>query len=984
MQPLADPFMWLTFLVCGLMPADPVDFDRAVAPILAGRCLDCHTGAAAKGGLDLSTAKGVIRGGKGGPAVVAGKPAESLLWDRIVADEMPPRHPLPEAERAVLKKWIESGAKWGSDPIDPFRFTSASRAGADWWSLKPVARPVVPRKAAHPIDAFVRAGLESKTLKPSPPADRRTWIRRVTFDLTGLPPTPEEVDRFVADASPDAESKLVERLLASPHYGERGARHWLDVAHFGESDGYEFDKMRPHAWRYRDWVVGALNADIPYDRFARLQIAGDVLEPNSTDAVIATGFLVGGAHDSLLPAGDVMKQIMRQDELEDLVGLVGQTFLGLTVNCARCHDHKFDPIRQSDYYRLAAALAGVSRGDRAISLPIPAGWTQRLAKVNAELAAIETPVRERILKDRAAGTKVRPTPPSPIASWDFSRDLRDTVGTLHGTAVGNAKVDDGALRLDGTTYVTTPPVPVTLREKTFEAWVKLDTLDQRGGGVIGIQSPDGNVFDALVYGEREPGRWAAGSESFRRTRDFAAPAETEASKKFVHVAMTYAADGTVTAYREGIPYGTAYRLDKAMTFDAKGSFRVQFGLRHSPAVGNRLLTGSIQRAKLYDRALSAGEIALSAGSADFVSETELVSNLSPANVAERFKLAKERAELESRIHDLKSAQTFAVTPQKAGVTHRLNRGNPGEPAEPVSAGGLSALPGHDFGLPADAPEAERRRKLAEWVASEKNPLFARTIVNRVWQHHFGRGLVETANDLGFSGGATSHPELLDWLASEFVARKWSLKALHRLIVSSESYRQSSRPRDDAMAVDAENRLLWRYSPRRLDAEALRDATLSVAGQLNPAIGGKSYFDVRPFIFRTSQFYEPLDPVGPEFNRRSLYRMSARGGKNPLLDSFDCPDTATITPKRASTTTPLQALVLMNNSFMLRMTDHFAARLRTEAGPSADDQIRLAFRLTYGRPAKESELDASREVVTRHGLSPFCRAILNANGFLYVH
>jgi hypothetical protein len=679
-----------------------------------------------------------------------------------------------------------------------------------------------------------------------------------------------------------------------------------------------------------------------------------------------------------------MKQIMRQDELEDLVGLVGQSFLGLTVNCARCHDHKFDPIRQSDYYRFAAALAGVRRGDRPVPRPVPAEWTQRLALINAELAAIEGPARERILRGREAGTTPRPQPPAPIAAWDFTRDLRDTVGTLHGTAVGNAKIADGALRLDGASYVTTPPLAVTLREKTFEAWVKLGTLDQRGGGVMSVQSPDGNVFDALVYGEREPGRWLAGSESFRRTRDFAAPAETEATTKFVHVAVTYGADGTVTGYRKGRPYGSAYRLEKAMTFDAKGSFRVQFGLRHSPAEGNRLLTGSIQRAKLYDRALTADEIARSAAAADFVSEAELVSNLSPSNVAARTRLTKERAELESRIHDLKSAQTFAVTPQKAGVTHRLNRGNPGEPAEPVSAGGLSALPENDFKIPADAPEAERRRKLAEWIASETNPLFARTIVNRVWQHHFGRGLVETPNDLGFSGGPASHPELLDWLAAEFVARKWSLKALHRLIVSSDTYRQSSRPRDDATAIDADNRLLWRYSPRRLEAEALRDATLSVAGQLNPAVGGKGYFDVRPFVFKTSQFYEPLDPEGPEFNRRSLYRMSARGGKNPLLDTFDCPDTATITPKRASTTTPLQALALMNNSFTLRMADHFAARLRTEAGPDADDQIRLAFRLTYGRPAKDAELAASRDVITRHGLAPFCRAILNANGFLYVH
>lgn len=975
--------MVISFLLLGLLANDTLDFDRSVAPILAGRCIDCHAGTGAKGGLDLSTAKGMARGGKSGPAIVAGKPGESLLWERIVAGEMPPKHPLPERERLILKTWIESGAGWGRDPIDPFRFTSAARAGTDWWSLKPIARPEVPRKAVHPIDEFVRAGLESRKLKPSPPVDRRTWIRRVTFDLIGLPPTPEEVNRFLADPTPGAESTVIERLLASPHYGERWARHWLDVAHFGESDGYEFDKMRPHAWRYRDWVVEALNADMPFDRFAKLQIAGDILEPQSSHALIATGFLVGGAHDSLLPAGDVMRQIMRQDELEDLVSLVGQSFLGMTINCARCHDHKFDPIRQSDYYRFAAALAGVRRGNRPIALPIPADWTRRLARIHAEITAIEAPARENILRDRKSATNARPAPPAPIAAWDFSRDLRDTIGSLHGTAVGQAKIKDGALRLDGRSHVTTPPLTVTLREKTLEAWVKLDDLEQRGGGVIGIQSPHGDRFDCLVFGEREPGRWMAGSDFFRRTQDFQAPVENEATRKFVHVAITYDAQGTVKAYREGIPYGQSYRVDKPMTFDTAGAFVVQFGLRHSPADASRRLQGAILRARLYDRALTAEEISRSAGSTDFISESELVAVLTPAKAAERTRLVRERNELEARIQDSKTAQTFAVTPQQPGVTHRLTRGNPAEKAELISAGGLSALSPGDFGLKPDAPDADRRRQLAEWIASEKNPLFARTIVNRIWQHHFGRGLVETPNDLGFNGGQPSHPALLDWLATELIARKWRLKDLHRLIVSSETYRQSSHPREDGLAIDADNRLLWRYSPRRLDAESLRDATLSVAGQLNPAVGGKGYLDVRPFIFKSSQFYEPLDPDGPEFNRRSLYRMNARGGKHPLLDSFDCPDTATITPKRASTTTPLQALALMNHSLTLRMADHFATRLSAEAA-TVDDQIQRAFELTYGRPARPSELSASRDVITRHGLAPFCRAILNSNGFLYVH
>lgn len=975
----------LLLVLPGILPAaEPIPFDKAIAPLLASRCLDCHSGADAKGKLDLSTLKGFTRGGKGGPAVVPGKPVDSLLWQRVDAEEMPPKHPLPDNERTLLRAWIEQGAKWGSDPIDPYRYTTAHRAGHDWWSLQPLKRPTPPQGGVHPIDAFVRARLAEKNLQPSPPADRRTLIRRLWFDLVGLPPTPAEIDQFVNDAAPGAYAHLIDRLLASPHYGERWARHWLDVAHFGESDGFEYDKMRPNAWRYRDWVIRALNSDLPYDRFAKLQLAGDVLAPRDPDAIIATGFLVGGAFDGLLPAGDALRQIMRQDELEDLVGIVGQSFLGITVHCARCHDHKFDPVRQADYYRLAAALSGVRRGDRALPLPIPTDLAKRLAAQRQALAALEDPVRERIRGDRAAGLMKRVTPPKPFAAWDFSRDLRDTSGGLHGRAVGSAGIVNGALRLDGRGHVVAGPLPVAIKQKTLEAWVKLDNLEQRGGGVIGIQAPDGGIFDTVVFGEKEPGRWFAGSEFYRRSREFEGPTETEATGGFIHIAVTYADNGTITAYRQGVPYGSSYRIDQQMVFYKGGEFQIVFGLRHAPPGGNRHLTGSILRANLYDRALTAAEIAASAASPDFVSEAELASKLTPEQRADRQRLVAEIQEAESRLRSLQEARTFAVTPQQPGPTHLLKRGNPQEKAEQVAAGGLSAVPGNVFGLSADAPEAERRQRLADWVANERNPLFARAMVNRVWLYHFGRGLVDTPNDLGFNGGQPSHPELLDWLATEFIAKQWSLKELHRVIVTSDTYCQASRHRAEAAAVDADNRLLWRYAPRRLEAEALRDATLAVAGQLNPALGGQGYLDVRPYFFRGSQFYEPQDSVGPEFNRRSVYRMSARGGRNPLLDTFDCPDPSTTTPKRGSTTTPLQALSLMNNSFTLRMADQLAERLRQEAGTDIAGQINLGFLLAYGRPAREAELATSREVVAQHGLAPFCRALLNTNGFLYVH
>src|SRR5262245_62124125 len=349
-----------------VLPAATPTFDRDVAPLLVHRCLDCHSGAKPKGGLDLSRQKPARA------ALAGDKPDATPLWQRVRDDEMPPKKPLSASEKALLKAWLDAGAPWGSDPIDTFRTTTTRRAGYDWWSLAPVRPSAIPdvKDTAwprDPVDRFVLARLEAKGLTPSPEAARRTLIRRVTFDLTGLPPTPDEVAAFLADDRPDAYARLVDRLLASPAYGERQARHWLDVVRFGESDGFERDLPRFNAWPYRDWVVRALDANLPYDEFVRLQLAGDALRPDDRDALAATGFLVAGAHDIVLPVGETMKAAMRQDELEDVVATVGQTFLGLTVHCARCHDHKFDPVSQKDYYRLVAALSGVQHGERTMA-----------------------------------------------------------------------------------------------------------------------------------------------------------------------------------------------------------------------------------------------------------------------------------------------------------------------------------------------------------------------------------------------------------------------------------------------------------------------------------------------------------------------------------------------------------------------------------------------------------------------------------------
>jgi hypothetical protein len=966
------------------------DFDRVIAPLLARHCLACHGGSKPRGGLDLRSRKSTLAGGDQGPALVPGQPDASPLLERIVAREMPPKKTVPPAEQALLRAWIAAGAPWGSDPIDPHRLSTHQSAGLDWWSLQPVRRPAIPPVKdsvwlANPLDAFVLARLEATGLSPSPRADRRILIRRLTLDLLGLPPTPEEVDAFQKDTAPDAWPRLVDRLLASPHAGERQARRWLDVVRFGESDGFERDLPRFNAWPYRDWVIRAFNADLPYDRFVRLQLAGDVLEPGDPSALAATGFLVAGPHDVVVPVSKAMRDTMRQDELEDLIGTVGQTFLGLTVHCARCHDHKFDPVSQKDYYRLVSALAGAGHGERGLVDPADqrrlAHLQQQSESLTRRITDLENPVRAAILAGRPSGKG-----PRPLAEWDFRQGLEDRLGKLHGTLHGSARRDDEGLHLDGKTgYVATAPLTTRLKEKTLEVEVKLADLKQRGGGVLSVQTNDGQVFDAIVFGEQQPGHWLAGSNFFQRTRPFNGPAETEAGRRTVHLALTYAADGTITAYREGVPYGTAYRAASPVVF-APSRAQVVFGLRHSPAGGNKMLAGTIVRARLHARALSPDEVALSAGT--LIPEAEIVDRLSPSQREQRRAWRQQRAGLQDEIRALEARRErklYAVVPFQPEPTYVLKRGNVLDRGELVAAEPISALTNHTP-LPAvapEAPEGERRRRLAEWISSPRNPLIARVIVNRLWQWHFGVGLVETSNDLGFHGGQPSHPELLDWMAGELIRSGWSLKHLQRLIVTSSTYRQSSAFRPEAARLDADNRLLWRHTPQRLDAEAVRDCALAVSDRLERTLGGPPYQDFRTFFFKGTQFYEPVEQVGPTFARRTVYRMSARGGRNPFLDTFDCPDPSTTTPRRAATTTPLQALALWNNALVFDLAESLAKRARREAGPDLDAQLDRVFLLAYTRRPDPRERALIRPFVQRHGLPALCRVLLNSNEFLQV-
>ncbi len=856
------------------------------------------------------------------------------------------------------------------------------------WSLKPVTPVTVPANAgATPIDRFLLAKLAEKKLAFSKPADARTQVRRLYFDLIGLPPPPAVLEAFAKDPTDAAYEKLVDDLLASPHFGERWARHWLDLVRYGESDGFERNAPRPTAWHYRDWVIRALNDDMPYDRFAKLQIAGDVLEPNEPNSAKATGLLVAGIHNTVLGSNKKANDTARQDELEDIIAGVGQTFLGVSVQCARCHDHKFDPISQTDYYRLAAALGGVTHGERAVvAKPSPERWKHELGlklglrELDRKLAAFDAEARKRLKIDKPALAV------KPVARWSFEKDGSDSVGGMTADIKDGATVARGRLILDGKSAVAVSlPLTADLTAKTLEVWVQLGTLDQRGGGVMTVETNTGTVFDSVVFAENQPKRWMAGSEFFRRTKPLNGPDETDATG-LVHLALTYSADGKIAAYRNGTPHGEAYTAgDKPVSFKA-GEARILFGLRHTGS-GNGQFHGELDEARLYDRALTAEEVAASfaAGpNADGVSTEKLLTALTDGERADRETWLAERKQLLAKLPPpLVPEKAFAVVGRQPDATFLLKRGDVEKKHAEVTAGGVAAVPGDaDFKLKADGGEGERRKALAEWVARADNPLFARVIVNRLWHHHFGVGLVETPSDFGNNGGKPSHPELLDFLASELLRNKFSLKAIHKLIVTTAAYRQASTPNADARKLDAENRLLWRKSPTRLDAESLRDAMLEVAGKLNRAAGGPGFHDVRTYGDAGTTFYEPLDRSGPEFDRRTIYRFSPRGERSAVLETFDCPDPSAATPRRQVTTTPLQALALWNNDLVLRLAKDSAERV-TKTHATDDARIAEMYRLAFGRTPTADEAKLSAALVVKHGLPALARVLFNANEFVVI-
>lgn len=801
----------------------------------------------------------------------------------------------------------------------------AARETTKRWAFAPVAAVPVPGEGGgNPIDAFVKERLSEAGLGMSPRAERATLIRRVYLDMLGLPPTPEEVAAFVADARPEAYAELVERVLTSPHYGEKWARHWLDVARFGETNGFETNTPRRNAWRFRDWVIEALNADMPYDQFIRAQIAGD-----ATGVDVATGFLVGGPMDEVKSPDIVLTKNQRDGELHDMVSTIGSAVLGLTLGCAKCHDHKFDPISMRDYYALRACLAGVQHGERDVKSEDAEARLAKAEKLEAKAASVRAGLlRFAPLADVRPEAKVT----RPAVS---SKENIDRFPPLRAKAV--------RLLISETSEIE----PCIDELEVFAAdGTGRNVALASAGGVASASTEFPNVDihkiahlnDGLLGNSNS---WIA----------------AEQGKGWARV--DFAGVETVDCVRWGR--------------DREGNFKDRVAVRYSVEALKE--DGTWQ------------EVASSRDRAGFVRDaTPLpLQECFCATEEERAACAALRKEAERLEAEARAARAvpkiYAGRFTQPGPTHMQYRGDPMMERDAVTPGGADVVLA-GLALAEDTPEQERRVRLAAWLTDPRNPLTARVAVNRLWQHHFGRGIVDTPGDFGAMGTRPVNPQLLDWLAGELMRQGWSMKAMHRLILASETYQQSSAPVATALAVDADASLLWRFPPRRLEAEVIRDSILAVSGVLDLTMGGPGWDSFEPDNSYV-HIYVPKEQFGPAEFRRMIYQWKPRKEQDVTFGVFDCPDATQATAKRNRSTTPLQALALLNSPFMQEQAETFSARLAKDAGEDPAAKVARAFALCFGRAPSAEEAAAAGRFVAEDGPVNFCRALLNANEFLYL-
>lgn len=937
-----------------------VDFVKDIQPILRKTCYSCHGVEEQEAGLRLDLKARAFAGGDGGKVIMPGKSAESRLVQLIAGlDEdtgiMPPEGegtPLTAAQVALFRAWIDQGAKWPES-------ADVASAKDDHWSFQPIRRtglPVVKDRAwvLNPIDAFILARLEKEGIKPSLESPRATLIRRVYLDLTGLPPTPEELNKFLEDPSPNAYEQMVDRVFASPHYGERWGRHWLDLARYADSDGYEKDRARPHAWRYRNWVIDALNADMSYDQFSIQQIAGDMLGSAAIEHRVASGFHRNTLHNT---EGGTDKEEDRVKKTVDRTNTVGTIWLGLTVGCAQCHSHKYDPLTQREYYQLYAFFNSIDETD--IDAPLPADQERlRLAKIafDAEQAKLKKNVADYEAAKLAAAQAVwEETALETAVVWE-------TIGVTDAKSKNGATLEelkDHSLLAKGKNVVsdvytieTTVPDPVTA--------VRLEVL------------PD----DSLV--KKGPGRADNGNFVLTTFKLQAGPLKALAS------------DVAFAAAKADFSQGD-WDVAKAINDDPKDGWAVspQIGKRHVAVFelkqpvqhdGGMKLTFTLDQNYAEGETHNLGRFRLSVTSGKLPASLEGL----PANVAASLAIARDKrtaeqakqvtdyfktvdaefAKLNKLVADHAAkapkdsgikAQTVSQTaqPRQAAIHIRGNFLTQGEPVAPLTPAVLHAL------SPRDKAVADRL-DFASWLFAKDNPLMARVTMNRIWQRIFRRGIVETVDDFGTQGAAPSHPRLLDWLASEFRQQDFSLKRMQRLIVTSRTYRQAAANRPELAEIDPRNVLLARQERRRVEAELIRDLALAASGLLDSRLGGPSVRPPQPAEYSALTYANSANwqvSKGGDAYRRGLYTFFQRTSPYPMLITFDSPDSTECCAERSLSNTPLQALTLWNDPVFFECAQSFGRRVMDAPASQQADRARYAFELCLSRRASDDELAA---------------------------
>jgi len=959
-------------LQAATIPAEHLKFfEQKIRPLLATECYECHSAQAKKlkGGLYLDSKAGIAKGGESGKPILDSSAPENSLLLKVVRheiedEEMPPKKKLTTEEIANLTAWVKLGAP---DPREGVAI-EAKRADKTWWSLQPLtqAQPPEPGELkaklkqvskanrtkfdlkdwqANPIDRYILAKLAENDLQPNPPADRRALIRRITYDLIGLPPTPEEVAAFENDKSPDAYAKLVDRLLASPHYGERWGRHWLDIVRFGESNGFERNFIIDNAWPFRDYVIRSLNEDKPFNQFIIEHLAGDVVGKDQPETEVGVAFITLGPYDDVGNQDKVAAANIRAATLDDMVTATGSAFLGLTVNCARCHNHKFDPIPTEDYYRIKSVFEGAKHGARVLT-------TAEQRKEHAEAVKPLNEERGRLVAEKAKVEK---------EIIERGKKL-ETVATPR-PAPSPRKTDEGF-------------APTKARYVRFNFLATSSNPSSGGGGKLEeVQVWSGERNVALASN----GAKAEGTKS-RDAKDFANAYD-----------VNLVNDGKFGArWFIGSPAELTITLAQAETIDRITLFNNYTG------PDDRVIAGASPAVIEYEvfTSLDGKEWKRAADSFDRKPFTSALANERITRRTTTDEDRKQLAELNKAIGQV-DAKLRAIPPlpmvwvgsfrQPGEPTVVQKGGDPMKPGDIVKPSSLNVLEQvtKSYELDAKAPEGERRLALAKWIVSDENPLSARVLVNRVWHYHFGTGIVDTPGDFGFLGGLPTHPELLDYLAHRLHESGWKIKALHREILLSQTYQQSADFRETAARVDKDSRFLWRFPSRRLSAEEVRDTILALTGKLDERMGGHGF---RLYEYKSDNVstYSPLDKVGPETYRRAVYHQSARASVVDVLSDFDLPDNAFGVPRRAKTTTPLQALTLLNYSFTLDMAAALAERLEKEAGSNdAPKAVQRAYTLAFQRPPNKHELKAAVELINTYGLNAFCRALLNANELIYL-